>query len=123
VYELDCKLLSIFYYIYKFKSVSVAADHLAMSQPTVSNILNKIRAHYNDPLFLRIGNEMVPTELSKQLYPLVSEALSKVEIINNFSVNFDETASHQQFTVAMTDVSHLVCFQNFSISQTTCTSC
>ncbi len=94
--------------------MSVAADHLAMSQPTVSNILNKIRAHYNDPLFLRIGNEMVPTELSKQLYPLVSEALSKVEIINNFSVNFDETASHQQFTVAMTDVSHLVLLPKIS---------
>ena len=77
MFELDCKLLSIFYYIYKFKSVSVAAEHLAMSQPTVSNILNKIRLHYNDPLFLRIGNEMVPTELSKQLYPLVSEGLVK----------------------------------------------
>ena len=114
VFELDCKLLSIFYYIYKFKSVSVAAEHLAMSQPTVSNILNKIRLHYNDPLFLRIGNEMVPTELSKQLYPLVSEALSKVEIINNFSVNFDESASQQQFTVAMTDVSHLVLLPKIS---------
>lgn len=114
MFELDCKLLSIFYYIYKFKSVSSAADHLAMSQPAVSNILNKIRAHYNDPLFLRIGNEMVPTELSKQLFPLVSEALNKVEIINNFTINFDEQASHQQFTIAMTDVSHLVLLPKIS---------
>lgn len=108
MFELDCKLLSIFYHIYKFKSVSLAADHLEMSQPTVSNILNKIRSHYNDPLFLRIGNEMVPTELSKQLFPLVSEALSKVEIINNFTIDFDQSTSQQQFTLAMTDVSHLV---------------
>lgn len=114
MFELDCKLLSIFYYIYKFKSVSAAADHLAMSQPTVSNILTKIRQHYNDPLFLRIGNEMVPTELSKQLFPLVSEALSKVEIINNFTIDFDQQASHQQFTVAMTDVSHLVLLPKIS---------
>ena len=114
MFELDCKLLSIFYYIYKFKSVSSAADHLAMSQPAVSNILNKIRAHYNDPLFLRIGNEMIPTELSKQLFPLVSEALNKVEIINNFTINFDEQASHQQFTIAMTDVSHLVLLPKIS---------
>ena len=114
MFELDCKLLSIFYYIYKFKSVSSAADYLAMSQPAVSNILNKIRAHYNDPLFLRIGNEMIPTELSKQLFPLVSEALNKVEIINNFTINFDEQASHQQFTIAMTDVSHLVLLPKIS---------
>lgn len=64
-----------------------------MGQPTVSNLLNKVRQHYNDPLFLRIGNEMLPTELSKQLFPLVSEALSNVEAINNFSIDFDQTTS------------------------------
>ena len=57
---------------------------------------------------------MVPTELSKQLFPLVSEALNKVEIINNFTINFDEQASHQQFTIAMTDVSHLVLLPKIS---------
>lgn len=114
MFELDCKLLSVFFYVYKFKSVSLAAEHLAMSQPTVSNILNKIRQHYNDPLFLRIGNVMVPTELSKQLFPLVSEALNKVEVINNFTIDFDQAVSHQQFTLAMTDVSHLVLLPKIS---------
>ncbi|WP_445116102.1 LysR substrate-binding domain-containing protein [Acinetobacter sp. WZC-1] len=114
MFELDCKLLSVFYYIYKFKSVSSAAEQLALSQPAVSNILNKIRQHFNDPLFLRIGNEMLPTELSRQLFPLVSEALSQVEMINNFTVNFDQATSHQQFSVAMTDVSHLVLLPKIS---------
>ena len=114
MFELDCKLLSVFFYVYKFKSVSLAAEQLAMSQPTVSNILNKIRQHYNDPLFLRIGNVMVPTELSKQLFPLVSEALNKVEVINNFTIDFDQAVSHQQFTLAMTDVSHLVLLPKIS---------
>ena len=82
----------------------MAADYLSMSQPTVSNILNKIRQHYNDPLILRIGNEMVPTELSKQIFPLVSEAMSKIEIINNFTIHFDQSNSKQQFTIAMNDV-------------------
>jgi len=114
VFELDCKLLSIFYYVYKFKNVSQAADHLDMSQPAVSNLLNKIRQHYGDPLFLRIGNEMLPTDLSKQLFPLVSEALSKVEAINNFTINFDQVTSQQRFTLAMTDVSHLVLLPKIS---------
>jgi hypothetical protein len=72
------------------------------------------RQHYNDPLFLRIGNEMVPTELSKQLFPLVSEALNKVEIINNFTIDFDQATSQQQFSLAMTDVSHLVLLPKIS---------
>ena len=114
MFDLDFKLLSIFFYVYKYKSVSLAAEHLEMSQPTVSNILNKIRQHYNDPLFLRIGNEMAPTELSKQLYPLVSEVLSKVEVINHFSVDFDQSHSQQRFTLAMTDVSHLVLLPKIS---------
>ncbi|MEG2568620.1 MAG: LysR family transcriptional regulator, partial [Acinetobacter sp.] len=87
---------------------------LDMSQPAVSNLLNKIRQHYSDPLFLRIGNEMLPTDLSKQLFPLVSEALSKVEAINNFTINFDQVTSQQRFTLAMTDVSHLVLLPKIS---------
>lgn len=94
--------------------MSIAAEHLGMNQPTVSNILNRVRQHYNDPLFLRIGNEMVPTELSKQLFPLISEALNKVETINNFNVAFDEATSQQQFNLAMTDVSHLVLLPKIS---------
>lgn len=114
MFELDCKVLNVFLYIYKYKSVSVAAEHLGMNQPTVSNILNRVRQHYNDPLFLRIGNEMMPTELSKQLFPLISEALNKVETINNFNVAFDQATSQQQFTLAMTDVSHLVLLPKIS---------
>ena len=114
MFELDFKLLSIFYYIYKFKSVSATAEHLALSQPAVSNLLNKIRQYYHDPLFVRIGNEMVPTELSKQLFPLVSEVLSKVEVIQNYTVQFDQMNSQQQFTIAMTDVAHLVLLPRLS---------
>jgi DNA-binding transcriptional LysR family regulator len=114
MFELDFKLLSIFYYIYKFKSVSATAEHLSLSQPAVSNLLNKIRQYYHDPLFVRIGNEMVPTELSKQLFPLVSEVLSKVEVIQNYTVQFDQMNSQQQFTIAMTDVAHLVLLPKLS---------
>lgn len=114
MFELDFKLLSIFYYIYKFKSVSATADYLNLSQPAVSNLLNKIRHYYHDPLFVRIGNEMVPTELSKQLFPLVSEVLGKLEVIQNYTVQFDQMNSQQQFTIAMTDVSHLVLLPTIS---------
>lgn len=51
---------------------------------------------------------MIPTELAKQIFPLISEVIDKVESINNFNVNFDPLTSDQLFTIAMTDVSHLV---------------
>ena len=43
----------------------MAADAIGLTQPSVSNGLNKIRQHFNDPLFIRVGNEMIPTELAK----------------------------------------------------------
>ncbi|MBV6582619.1 LysR family transcriptional regulator, partial [Acinetobacter baumannii] len=108
MFDLDSRLLNIFYHIYRFKSVSMAADAIGLTQPSVSNGLNKIRQHFNDPLFIRVGNEMIPTELAKQIFPLISEVIDKVESINNFNVNFDPLTSDQLFTIAMTDVSHLV---------------
>ncbi len=108
MFKLDSKLLEIFYYIYKYKNVSAAAENLGLSQPAVSNYLNKIRTHFNDPLFLRVGNEMVPTELAKQLFSPISEIIGKIESVNNFKVDFTPNQSDQLFSIAMTDVSHLV---------------
>ena len=38
---------------------------------------------------------MIPTELAKEIFPLISEVIDKVESINNFSVNFDPLTSDQ----------------------------
>lgn len=59
--------------------MSAAADALGMSQPAVSNCLNKIRQHFNDPLFLRVGNEMLPTELAKQIFHRLVKLLIKLK--------------------------------------------
>lgn len=114
MFDLDSRLLNIFYHIYKSKSVSSAADAIGVSQPTISNGLVKIRQHFDDPLFLRVGNEMIPTELAKQIFPLVSEVINKVESINNFSLNFEPAKSDMVLTLAMTDVSHLVLLPKIS---------
>ncbi len=114
MFDLDSRLLNIFYHIYKSKSISMAADAIGVSQPTISNGLVKIRQHFDDPLFLRVGNEMIPTELAKQIFPLVSEVINKVESINNFSLHFEPSKSDMVLTLAMTDVSHLVLLPKIS---------
>lgn len=54
----DVKLCYIFVEIYRQKSVSQAADILGLTQPAVSIGLKRLREHFNNPLFTRIGNEM-----------------------------------------------------------------
>ncbi|WP_087088592.1 LysR family transcriptional regulator [Acinetobacter pittii] len=108
MFDLDTRLLQIFFEIYKHSSVSKAAEQLEIGQPTLSIALNKLREHFQDPLFVRIENKMQPTELSKQIYPLVVEILNRLKLVQNYNIEFDPQTSNYQFKISMTDISHLV---------------
>ncbi len=53
--ELDFKSLRFFSALYRLGNVSPAADALDISQPTGSLLLKKLRDHFADPLFVRVG--------------------------------------------------------------------
>ena len=59
--ELDFKSLRFFSALYRLGNVSPAADALDISQPTGSLLLKKLRDHFADPLFVRVGQRMIPT--------------------------------------------------------------
>ncbi len=108
VFDLDTRLLQIFLEIYKHNSVSKAAEQLDIGQPTLSIALNKLREHFKDQLFVRVENKMQPTELSKQIYPLVVEILNRLKLVQSYNIEFDPKTSNYQFRISMTDISHLV---------------
>lgn len=108
VFDLDTRLLQIFFEIYKHNSVSKAAEQLDIGQPTLSIALNKLREHFKDQLFVRVENKMQPTELSKQIYPLVVEILNRLKLVQSYNIEFDPKTSNYQFRISMTDISHLV---------------
>ena len=47
MFDLDTRLLQIFFEIYKHSSVSKAAEQLEIGQPTLSIALNKLREHFH----------------------------------------------------------------------------
>ncbi len=106
--DIDTRLLNIFHAIYKHQSVSKASIELGIGQPTVSIGLNKLREHFHDPLFVRIGNNMQPTDLSNNIFPQVHDVLTRLQSINDFNLAFDPKTSSHQFNISMTDISHLV---------------
>ena len=61
--ELDFKSLRFFSALFRLGNVSPAAEALNISQPTGSLLLKKLREHFDDPLFVRIGQRMVPTQM------------------------------------------------------------
>jgi DNA-binding transcriptional LysR family regulator len=106
--DLETRLLKVFYEIYRHNSVSKAAEQLDIGQPSMSVALNKLREHFQDPLFVRIDNRMQPTELSQQIFPLITEILTRLKVVQNYNIEFEPQTSNYQFKISMTDISHLV---------------
>ncbi len=67
IYEVDGNLLRAFIVILDETSVSKAAIKLGVTQSAVSHMLRKLRHLIGDPLFVRSGQGLVPTETALSL--------------------------------------------------------
>jgi DNA-binding transcriptional LysR family regulator len=106
--DVDLKLLTIFQEIFRTRSVSLAAENIRVSQPTVSVGLAKLRRRFNDPLFVRTSAGMEPTPLASELLMPVSEALGLLRYALRHQVVFDPKKSERCFRICMTDISQIV---------------
>src|SRR3546814_12718825 len=75
----DLNLLRIFDAIFAKGGVSAAARHLHLSQPAISHALARLRTQFDDPLFVRQGNRLVPTSAARAIAGPVREALRSQE--------------------------------------------
>lgn len=65
--DIDLNLLRVLDALLDTGSVAGAAARLHLSPPAVSRSLGRLRKVLEDPLFVRAGRELVPTELAKSL--------------------------------------------------------
>jgi DNA-binding transcriptional LysR family regulator len=106
--KLDLDWLSVFIEIYKTQSVSRAAQALGMEQASASIALNKLRRHFDDPLFCRTSAGMSPTPRAQTIYPDLLEALLRLEKSRGTSGVFLPKESKREFRICMTDISEIV---------------
>ena len=88
------------------KSVSRAAMRLQSTQPAVSAQLKRLRALTGDPLLVRAGNNMAPTETALRLLDPATRVLQDADRL--FSLRsrqrgFDPLTSTATFRVAASD--------------------
>jgi DNA-binding transcriptional LysR family regulator len=100
----DLNLLRVFEAISHDGSVSQAADKLGLSQPAVSNALNRLRRELDDPLFVRTSRGMEPTPWAEQLASAINQGLSTIRAGLSSRTAFDPAKSERRFTLLMTDV-------------------
>lgn len=110
--ELDFKLLSVFRALFEKQQVSAAADHLGISQPSVSRCLAKLRKHFNDPLFVRTQYKMEPTPRAAELVTAIDEMyeIYRTKLLSQPS--FDPASSTRSFRVAGSEVAHVLLFSH-----------
>lgn len=77
--QLDLNLLVHLHVLLEERHVSRAAARLRSSQPALSRSLARLRSHFDDPLLVRAGNTLVPTERAKALLPELEQILRGVE--------------------------------------------
>ncbi|EFN4566357.1 LysR family transcriptional regulator [Escherichia coli O11:H6] len=101
--KIDLNLLLIFDSIYRYRSVTEAANELALSPSALSHALNRLRASLDDPLFLRAGGCMVPTSKAESIAASISSALVTLSSSLREPEHFEPDKSRECFTFAATD--------------------
>jgi len=80
--DIDSKQLRLLLTIYESGSITLAGQMLDMNQSTVSYQLDRLREKFNDPLFVRSGQGVIPTDRTERMVP---QARSLLHALNEFS--------------------------------------
>ena len=106
--QFDLNLLAVFDAIYQEGSVTKAAQKLGLTQSAMSHSLNRLRAYFDDPLFVKIGTRMEPTSRASSMREAVEGVVATVRNEILASARFDPAKAQRVFTLNMTDMGELV---------------
>ena len=85
------------------RNVSRTGDALGLTQPAVSAALGRLRDHLGDPLFVRVGNKMVPTARAEAIAGPVSAALNSLAAALGETAPFDPATATETFALRRAD--------------------
>lgn len=105
--KLDVEWLMVFDGVFKTSSVSRAAEQLGMTQAAASTALNKLRVHFNDPLFSRTARGMLPTPRAEAIWVSVREVLVHLDRARTNGSGFEPAQARRTFRISTTDISKI----------------
>lgn len=105
---IDLNLLPVFDAVMRHGTVSLAAQALGVSQPTVSHSLNRLRLLMGDDLFVRTRKGMEPTAYAAEVAERVREGLHLLNAAVLNARDFDPHTSTRLFKLLMSDAGEMV---------------
>lgn len=106
--ELDLNLIAVFDALLRERSVTKAAQALGMTQSAMSHALNRLRGFFDDPLFVKAPEGMVPTRKAQSLGPSVGDVMATIRQQILSEAQFEPATARRTFTLCMTDMGELV---------------
>ncbi|NOJ11069.1 LysR family transcriptional regulator [Vibrio splendidus] len=101
---LDLNLLRTFLIVYQEKNTRKAAERLFVSQPAVSQALQKLRHHFNDDLFVKVHGGLQATSFSEQLINEITPHFDGLMTAVNASNKFDPNDIDYPIKIALSPV-------------------
>ncbi|MGR5092474.1 LysR family transcriptional regulator [Vibrio maritimus] len=100
----DFSLLPIFTTIFEEKNYTKASKRLNISQPAVSQSVEKLRVLFDDTLFVRVKNGVEPTQLAKDIYPELSELVCNIRCHIEKHKTFNPKVANRTFRIATSNL-------------------
>lgn len=103
--KLDLNLLRVFDAVYRERSLSRAAVRLGLSQPGISQALNRLRQNTGDPLFVRQTHGVAATAYSDAIALPIQRALAGLQEALQMQTALDIRQTDRRLRIAMSDYS------------------
>ena len=101
--KIDLHLIRVLHTVLTERSVSRAALRLGMHQPAVSAALRRLRELADDPLLVRSGTQMQPTEVGLRMMQPAADILRAAEGLFSDARQFDPRTAKRTFSIAASD--------------------
>ncbi|MFV3290051.1 LysR family transcriptional regulator [Pseudomonas sp. NY11955] len=99
----DINLMVVFEALMQERNLTRAAEKLFVAQPTVSAALARLRAMFNDPLLVRVGNRMEPSARAQEVIKYLTPALDAMSVALSLTHDFDPLTSTMTFRIGLSD--------------------
>lgn len=100
----DLNLFVVLDAIYSQGNITRASQTLNLSQPALSHALARLRAMFDDPLFVRQGALMVPTPFTRGIITQVRQGLQLFEMSLQADQSFNPAQTQRSFHLGLRDV-------------------
>ena len=101
--RVDLNLLQVLEAIHAEGGVTRAAERLNLTQSAVSHSLSRLRHVFGDPLFVRDGQRLTATPLTRGLIEPLRKNLQSLDLLVANAGRFDPAGAEAQYTISLRD--------------------